>query len=321
MHIKTIIKSMAAIAVLASASAFAAYPEKPVKLIVPYPPGGPTDIISRVVANQLTEQTGQSYVVENRPGAGGNIGAEAAARAPADGYTVLVLTTAHVINPWVMPNNNLDLLRDFKPVSLMTTGPLVVAVNPSLPVHDIKELISYAKKNGDKLNYGSSGNGQSTHLSAELFKSMAGIEMTHIPYQGSAPAITAAIGGQVQVIFDPMLSVMPFVRGGKLRALAVTSAERSPAAPEIPTVKESGLPDYDTAAFFGVAVPAGTPDAVVEKLNQEIRVALKKPNVQKELQNLGFMASWNTPAEFTEYLRKSTAAWGKAVKDSGASAS
>ena len=237
----------------------AAYPVKPVKVIVPYPPGGPTDIVARVVFQQVSDSTGQQFIVENRAGAGGNIGAEAVARAPADGYTLLVATTAHAINMSLFKNLNYDVLKDFAPVTLLTQGPLVLVATPAFPAANVRELIALAKAKPNTLNFASSGNGQSTHLSGELFNTMAGIKLAHVPYKGSAPALTDVIGGQVPLMFDTMLSAMPFVKTGKLKALAVTSAQRSPAAPELPTVAESGLPGYEVVAWNGLLAPAGTP--------------------------------------------------------------
>ncbi len=259
----------------AGAGGIAAYPSRPVKVIVPYPPGGPTDIVARVVFQQVSESTGQQFVIDNRPGAGGNIGAEAASRAPADGYTLLVATTAHAINMSMFRNLNYDIVRSFEPVSLLTQGPLVLVANPSFPAVSVAELIALAKARPAPLSYASSGNGQSTHLSGELFNSMAGIKLSHVPYKGSAPALTDVIAGQVPLMFDTMLSAMPFVAAGKLKALAVTSPQRAPTAPDVPTVAESGLPGYETFAWNGIVVPAGTPKAVVGRLNDELRKALQ----------------------------------------------
>jgi tripartite-type tricarboxylate transporter receptor subunit TctC len=310
------------IAVLLAAvatSAFAqGYPAKPAKVIVPYPPGGPTDIVARVVSQKLSEQTGQQFIVENRPGAGGNIGAEAVAKSPGDGYTLLVATTAHAINPSLFKSLGYNLTKDFAPVSQLTSGPLVIVANPSVPAKNVQELIALAKAKPGTLNYASSGNGQSTHLSAELFGTMAGIKMNHIPYKGSAPALTDVMGGQASLMFDTMLSAMPHVKNGKLKAIAVTSAARSPAAPDVPTVAESGLPGYEAIAWNGVLVPAGTPADVVARLNAELKKALDAPDVKDRFSAQGFGAAWNTREAFAKFLQSELDKWAKVVKVSGA---
>jgi len=304
---------------LASATALAqSYPAKPVRVVVPYPPGGPTDIVARVVSQKLTEQTGQQFLVENRAGAGGNIGAEAVARAPADGYTLLVATTAHAINPSLFKQLGYDLQKDFAPVSQLTGGPLVIVANPSLPAKDVRELIALAKAKPGALNFASSGNGQSTHLSAELFSSMAGIKMNHVPYKGSAPALTDVIAGQADLMFDTMLSAMPQVKTGKLKALAVTSAARSPAAPDLPTVAESGLPGYEAIAWNGLLAPAGTPKDVVATLNAELKRTLELPEIRERFAAQGFGAAWSPPEKFSAFIQAELAKWAKVVKASGA---
>ena len=293
------------------------YPAKPVKVVVPYPPGGPTDIVARVVSQKLAEQTGQQFLVENRPGAGGNIGAEAVAKAPADGYTLLVATTAHAINPSLFKSLNYQLLKDFATVSQLTSGPLVVVVNPELPAKSVAELIALAKAKPGGLNFASSGNGQSTHLSAELFGSMAGVKMNHVPYKGSAPALTDVMGGQAALMFDTMLSAMPHVKSGKLRALAVTSAKRSPAAPELPTVAET-LPGYDAIAWNNLLAPASTPKDVIAKLSAELKKVLDQPDVKERFAAQGFAAAWTTPEASTAFMQSEVDKWARVVKASGA---
>jgi tripartite-type tricarboxylate transporter receptor subunit TctC len=307
-----------AAALLAASASAQGYPNKPVKMIVPYPPGGPTDIVARVVAQKLSEQTGQQFLVDNRGGAGGNIGAEAAAHSPADGYTLFVATTAHAINRTLFKDLNYNLMKDFVPVSQLTAGPLVIVANPALPAKNVKELIALAKSKPGDLAFASSGNGQSTHLAAELFNTMAGTKMTHIPYKGSAPALTDTMGGQTSLFFDTMLSAMPHVRSGKLKALAVTSAARSPAAPEIPTVAESGLPGYEAIAWNGLLAPAGTPKEVVAKLNAELKKTLELPEIRERFAAQGFAAAWSPPEKFAAFLDAEVEKWAKVVKVSGA---
>ena len=306
------------LAVVATSAFAQGYPAKPARVVVPYPPGGPTDIVARVVSQKLTEQTGQQFIVENRPGAGGNIGAEAVAKSPGDGYTLLVATTAHAINPSLFKSLGYNLTKDFAPVSQLTSGPLVIVANPSVPAKSVQELIALAKAKPGTLNYASSGNGQSTHLSAELFATMAGIKMNHIPYKGSAPALTDVMGGQASLMFDTMLSAMPQVKNGKLKAIAVTSAARSPAAPDVPTVAESGLPGYEAIAWNGLLVPAGTPADVVAKLNAELKKALDAPDVKDRFSAQGFGAAWNTREAFAKFIQAELDKWAKVVKVSGA---
>jgi tripartite-type tricarboxylate transporter receptor subunit TctC len=311
--------SLALVAALAAAGAAAqGYPAKPVKIIVPYPPGGPTDIVARVVAQKLSEQTGQQFVVDNRGGGGGNIGAEAVARSGADGYTLLVATTAHAINRTLFKNLGYDLKKDFAPISQLTAGPLVIVANPALPAKNVKELIAVAKARPGDLAFASSGNGQSTHLAAELFNTMAGTKMTHVPYKGSAPALTDTMGGQVSLFFDTMLSAMPHVRSGKLKALAVTSAARSPAAPDIPTVAESGLPGYEAIAWNGLLAPAGTPKEVIARLSAEVRKTLELPEIKERFAAQGFAAAWSSPEQYAAFLDNEVDKWAKVVKVSGA---
>jgi tripartite-type tricarboxylate transporter receptor subunit TctC len=294
------------------------YPSKPVRVVVPYPPGGPTDIVARVLFQQVAESTGQQFLIDNRAGAGGNIGAEVVAKAPADGYTLLIGTTAHAINMSLFKSLNYDVQKDLAPVSLLTQGPLVLVTHPQFPANSVKELIDLAKAKPGSLNFASSGNGQSTHLSAELFNSMAGTKMVHVPYKGSAPALSDLMTGQVGIMFDTTLSAMPFVRAGKLKALGVTSPQRTPAAPDVPTIAESGLPGYEVFAWNGVLVPAGTPKAIIAQLNEEIRKAMQLPQVREKFSAQGFAASWNTPDQFGVFVRNEVDKWARTVKASGA---
>ncbi|GJG95096.1 tripartite tricarboxylate transporter substrate binding protein [Cupriavidus pauculus] len=295
-----------------------AWPAKPIRMVVPYPPGGPTDIVARVVGQKLSERLGQPIVVDNRPGAGGNIGADAVAKSAPDGYTMLVATTAHAINMTLFAKPGYSTRNDFAPVSMLTSGPLVLVTAPSTPAANVGELIAMAKANPGKVTFASSGNGQSTHLAAELFDSMAGIRMTHVPYKGSAPALTDVMAGQATVMFDTMLSAMPFVRDGKLRALAVTGAARSPAAPDIPTVAQAGLPGYEATAWNALLVPAGTPPAVVAKVSEALKAVLNDADVKSRFASQGFAATWTSPPETAQFLAHEIDKWGKVVKASGA---
>jgi len=294
------------------------FPAKPVRVVVPYPPGGPTDIVARVLFQQVAEATGQQFLIDNRAGAGGNIGAELVAKSPPDGYTVLIGTTAHAINMSLFKNLGYDVQKDLMPVSLLTQGPLVLIAHPQFPASTVKEVIELAKTKPGGLNFASSGNGQSTHLSAELFNTMAGIKMAHVPYKGSAPALTDVMSGQVDVMFDTTLSAMPFVKAGKLKALGLTSAVRSPAAPDVPTIAESGLPGYEVFAWNGVLVPAGTPKAIIQQLNDHIRKAMLLPQVKDKFSAQGFAASWNSPESFGVFLKTEVDKWSRTVKASGA---
>ena len=294
------------------------WPAKPIRMVVPYPPGGPTDIVARVVGQKLSERLGQPVVVDNRPGAGGNIGADTVAKSSPDGYTMLVATTAHAINMTLFAKPGYNTRTDFAPVSMLTSGPLVLVTAPSTQATSVAELIVMAKANPGKVTFASSGNGQSTHLAAELFNSMAGTRMTHVPYKGSAPALTDVMAGQATVMFDTMLSAMPFVRDGKLRALAVTGATRSPAAPDIPTIAQAGLPGYEATAWNALLVPANTPPAVVDKLSDAMKAVLTQEDVRSRFATQGFAATWTSPPDTGKFIAHEIDKWGKVVKASGA---
>ncbi len=294
------------------------FPSKPIKIVVPYTPGGPTDIPARLVGQKLSEILGQPVVIDNKPGAGGNIGADAVAKAPADGYTLLLVTTGHAINPALYPRLGYDLTKDLVPISQLTSSPMVVTVNPGLGVNSIKELIALSKAKPGTLSFASAGNGSSTHLAPELFSTMAGIKMNHIPYKGSVPALTDVMAGNVQVAFDYMTSAMPFVRDGKLKGLATTGATRSPGAPDLPTVAEAGVPGFEVIGWNGVMAPAGTPPDVIAKLNAAIKQALATPDVSQRIAGLGASVHWNTPADFGAFVKAEVAKWGTVAKASGA---
>jgi len=311
--------SLLALAAFAFAQAPAAYPTKPIRLVVPFPPGGATDILAREVAKHLTDAWGQSVVVDNRPGAGGNIGSELVARSAPDGYTLEMGTVGtHAINASLYSKMPYDHVKDFVPVILVAGVPNVLEVNPSVPVNSVQELIAYAKANPGKLNFASSGSGTSIHLSGELFKVMAGVQMTHVPYKGSAPALSDLLGGQVQLMFDNLPPSLPQIKAGKLRALAVTSSTRAPALPDVPTVAEAGLPGFEASSWFGVLAPAGTPPAIVAKLNAEIAKWLTTPEAKEKLANVGANIASGTPEDFARHIQAETAKWAKVVKESGA---
>jgi len=311
---------IAAFAVAPFANAQApAYPTKPIRMVVPFPPGGATDILARDVAQRLTEAWGQQVIVDNRPGAGGNIGSELVAKSAPDGYTLEMGTVGtHAINASLYAKMPYDHVRDFVPIILVAAVPNVLEVNPSLPVNSVTELIAYAKANPGKLNFASSGNGTSIHLSGELFKVMAGVEMTHVPYKGSAPALQDLIAGQVQLMFDNLPPSLPQIKGGKLRALAVTSATRAPALPDVPTVAEAGLPGFEASSWFGLLAPAGTPPAIVSKINAEVAAWLATPEAKEKLSKQGAAAAGGTPDDFAKHIAAETVKWSKVVKASGA---
>lgn len=294
------------------------WPSRVVKVIVPYPPGGSTDITARLVGEKIAPLLGQPVVIDNRAGAGGNTGMEAAARSAPDGYTFAVATTAHAINMTLFTNLTYNILDNFEAVALLTENPLMLVVPASSPFKSVKDLIAAAKANPGGINFATSGVGQSTHLAAELFASMAGIKMTHVPYKGSAPAIADVIAGHVQLIFDTTQSALPHVKDGRLRALGVTSAERIPLAPDVPTIAEAGLPGYEATAWNGLVAPKGTPAAIVDRMNSDIVKVLAQPDVKARFAELGAVCPPTTPASFRAYIAAQITKWGKVVTESGA---
>ncbi len=305
---------------LAASVAFAqGYPSKPVRMVVPFPPGGTTDILARAVGQKLSEAWGQQVVIDNRPGAGGNIGTDIVAKAPADGYTLLMGTVGtHAINASLYAKLPFDPIKDFAPVALVASVPNVLVVNATIPATSVKELIALAKSKPGQLNFASSGNGTSIHLSGELFKSMTGTSILHIPYKGSSPALTDLIGGQTNMMFDNLPSSMGHIKSGKLRALAVTSAKRSPALPDVPTIAEAGVAGYEASSWFGVLAPGGTPKEIVAKINADIVKALGVPEIKERLSSQGAEPVGNTPEQFAAYIGTELVKWAKVVKDSGA---
>lgn len=296
------------------------YPNKPIRIIVPYPPGGFNDTLARTLGQKLNEKWGQAVIVDNRPGGGTTIGTNLAAKSAPDGYTLLIVSFAFAVNPALYATLPYDSNKDFVPIALAATTPNVLVVNPELPAKSVKELIALARSKPGTLNYASAGNGSSNHLSMELFKSLTGIDAVHIPYKGSAPAVTDLIGGQVDVMFDNVPNVLAQVKAGKLRALAVSSKERSPFVKELPTIAESGVPGFDVSVWFGVLAPAGTPQPVIAKLNAGINAILKLPEVRQSFHNQGVETAGGTPAEFAGFIAAQTTKWAKVVRESGAKA-
>lgn len=293
------------------------YPNKPVKWIVPYPPAGTTDVLARMVAQWLTEKMGQPFVVENRPGAGNNLGTEAVIKSPPDGYTMLLVNPANGINATLYKNLNFNFIRDIAPVAGIVRTPNVMEVTNSLPVKTVKEFIDYCKANPGKINMASSGNGTSVHLSGELFKFMTGCDMVHVPYKGAGPALVDLIGGQVHVLFDNLPSSIGHIRGGRLRALGVTSEGREPSLPGVPTVGET-VPGYEATAWFGIGMPKGTPREIINKVNAEVNRALADPKMRERLAELGGRPIAGTPEDFGRVIAAETLKWEKVVTASGA---
>ena len=311
--------AMAAAGALPLGAAAQAYPAKPVTIVVPFAPGGTTDILARIVGQGLGAELGQPFVVDNRAGAGGNIGASLAAKAPADGYTLFMGTVGtHAINQALYKKMPFDPVKDFAPLSRVATVPNLLVAHPSQPYKTVKELIAYAKANPGKVTYGSPGSGASPHVSGDLFKSMTGTDLLHVPYKGSAPAMTDLLGGQISIMFDNMPSAIQHVRSGKLRPIAVTTAKRSPELPDVPTIAEAGVPGYEAMSWFGMFAPAATPQPLLDKLNAALVKVLNQPDVKKKIAEQGGDVVAETPAQFAAFIKSETAKWGKVVKDSGA---
>jgi tripartite-type tricarboxylate transporter receptor subunit TctC len=303
---------------LAQAPAASAFPEKNIRFVVGFTPGGSSDILARALGQKLAERFGQQVVIENRPGAGGNLAAEAVAKSAPDGHTWLLGNNAILAtNQSVYRNLNYDPARDFAPVALVAIQPNVLVVHPSLPVSTVRELISFARKNPGKLNYASTGRGVAAHLSGELFMAMADVDIVHVPYKGAQPALTDLIAGQVQLMFATSSSVIPHVKAGRLRALAVTTAQRSASVPELPTVSEAGVPGFESITWHGVVVPSATPVALVGRLNEEINSVLSQKDLRERLAGLGAEVSTGTPKDFAGHISREIPKWAKVVKDSG----
>jgi len=310
-----------ALALAFATSAFAqSYPSKPIKIVVPYPPGGFNDTLGRTLAAKFTEAWGQPAVVENKPGANTLIGSDFVAKSPPDGYTLLVVAFPFAVTPSLIRNMPYDTLKDFAPVVLAAQSPNLLVVNPSLPVKSVGELIALAKAKPNSLSYASTGNGSSNHISMELFKSLAGVQIVHIPYKGSAPAVTDLLGGQVHLMFDNVPNVLPHVKAGKLVALGQTGVKRSPLISDIPTVAEAGVAGYEVTVWFGLVAPAGTPREVVQKLNAETLRILAMPDVRERFLAQGVEPAGGTPEQFGEHIRTQMAKWAKVVADAGVKA-
>ena len=303
---------------VAAAPALAQYPNKPIKLIVPLAAGGTGDTLSRTVGEEMAKELGQPVVIENKPGAGGLVGTELVQNAPADGYTLVSVSPSHVINPALhAKKKTYDPVKDFEPITVMANTHQVIAVHPSVPVKDLKELIAYAKANPGKLNYGSAGTGSATHLNMALFTSMAGVDIVHVPYKGSTQARQDALAGQVQLVMDGLLPLQPLIKDGRLKALAITSSKRAQSNPEIPTIGEV-VPGYATDTWYGILAPAGTPKDVVAKLNAAAVKALSSASVRDRLSKLGAEPVGNSAEEFRKLIEREQGTWAKVVKESGA---
>ena len=308
--------------ILVSASAWGqAYPAKPVRIVVPFPPGGTSDILARTTAPKLTSEWGQPVIVDNRPGAAGNIAAEHVARSPGDGYTLFITTVGiHAIHPTLYRKLPFDALRDFTPVTNLVMLPTVLTVHPSIPVRSVKELIALAKRRPGDLSYSSAGSGSQPHLTAEMFKTMAGVNLLHVPYKGAAQQLTDLVAGHVALTFATAPSAVPFIKSGQMRAIGVSSGKRTSALPEVPTIAEAGVPGYEAVGWNGMVAPANMPPAVLEKLHGTVVKIFQMPDVRNRLISLAADPVTTTPAEFGAYIKSEIAKWAKVVKDSGAKA-
>ena len=297
-----VLAAAAAVPCAAMAEDVAAYPSKPLRLLVPFPPGGAADVFARFIGERLTQSWKQAVIVENRPGGGGVVATQLAAKTPADGYSLLVVTVGHAVNPHIQSKLPYDTLKDFQPVARIATLPSVLVVNDALPARNVAELIALAKERKGQLTYASSGNATTSHVAGAMFSSQAGIPLLHVPYKGSAPAITDLIGGQVEMMIDPLVSSGPHVQSGKLRALAVSTARRSPLVPDLPTLAEAGVPGYDFSSWFVMLAPAGVPQPIVDKLNAEVQRILAQPATREKFVQLGAEPGRGTPAELQAFL-------------------
>ncbi len=315
---RALLKAVLALGVAARDAAAQAYPSRPLRLVVPFSAGaGILDIMARILSQHLGPALGQQIVVDNKPGAGGNVGAEIAAKAPPDGYTLLIGGPALVVSPFLYAHLNFDPLEDLVGVTMINSAPLLLVVHPSLPFKSVTELIAYGKANPGKLNYGSGGVGATPYLAAELLKSMAGFDAVHVPYKGGAPALADLVAGQLSFMIENVPGTLPFVKDGKLRALAITSRERSALVPDLPTMIEAGVPGYEMIGWNGIFVPKGTPAGIVERLNGDMATVLRGAELREQFAKLGAEAVGNAPATFTAFVREESARWGKIIRDRG----
>ena len=324
-HLSCILFSVLAVnissAQVSSTTPTPSYPTKSIRLLVGFAPGGGTDVTARLFAQKFSESMGQTVLVDNRAGAGGNIATDLTAKAAPDGYTLLMTVSSHAINVSLYSKLPYDPVRDFAPVSVVAVAPNILTAHPSVPVVSLRDLVTLAKAKPGEITYGSPGSGTAQHLAMELFRSMAGIKLVHVPYNGGGPSTAAALGGQVQLLASSLPTALPHVRGGKLRALGVTSAQRSPLAPDLPTVTEAaGLPGYEATVWYGMLAPAATPVPIINKLNAEIERLLRLRDVQERLTNLGFEPHRNTPEQFAQLIKSDIVKWAKVVRESGAKA-
>jgi tripartite-type tricarboxylate transporter receptor subunit TctC len=301
---------------LAASAAADDYPNRPVRLIIPFPPGGSNDVVGRLVAKQLSEKLGQQVFVDNRAGAGGVLGTQAASSAAPDGYTLLVISIAHAVNPSLY-KLEYDPIKSFMPVAILATGPNVLVVNPELKVTSVKELLALAKEKPGELNYASAGVGSFQHLGGELFKLMAGVNIVHVPYKGGGPAMQDVIGGQVKIMFSSLIQTTPFIKSGQLRPLGTGGATRSAVLPDVPTIAEAGVPGYVAENWWGILAPAGTPAPIVEKLNRDVQAALKAPELQAQFAREGASSVEMSSAEFGEYIKTEMSKWSRVVREGG----
>ena len=309
-----LIACLAAASLVAGSAGAQGFPAKPLRMVVPYAPGGGTDVIARYLAAGMTQSMKRQVVVDNRAGANGIVGTEIVAHAPADGYTLLFVSSPHAVNPSLYKKLPYDTLRDFAPVSLAASSPYILVVHPSLAAHSVKELIALAKARPDQIDYASGGNGSSAQLATELFNQMAGVKLREIPFKGAGPALTAVLGGQVSVVFGNALTVKPHIQSGRLRALGIASARRSASAPEIPTIAESGVPDFRADAMLGMLVPARTPRAIVDTLGAEVHKAMRQPDIVEAMRNMAVDIELGTPEEFGRLIESEMRRWGKVVR-------
>jgi tripartite-type tricarboxylate transporter receptor subunit TctC len=293
------------------------YPSRPIRFVMAYPPGGSSDALARPIANEMTKGLGQPVLLEYKPGGGSTIGADFTAKSPPDGYTIVLLLTAHAVNATLMPKLPYDTMRDFTPITLAAVAPLVVEVNAQSPIRTLRELIDAARASKGKINYASAGPGNTSHLAVELFKMTVGVDMTHVPYKGSGPAITAILGREVDLMFDAIGSSLPQIQAGRFRALAVTTATRSPVLPGVPTVQEAGVPGFDVSVWYGVFAAAGTPQPIVQKLNAEFIRAMNVPEVKERVEALGYQVVGSTPAQLDAHVRSEITRWARVVKEAG----